>query len=135
MHPKQYIHYSFLGICFIFLFHNTQAQQNLPVGFSQEELQRINDPDFTLPEYVAGGITSPPKSPVRNMAQWEEIQALTITWTSYQSVLREIVRAAEKETTVIISTGSSSDVSSIKSYLTSGNVPLTNVKFNITPIN
>lgn len=134
MQPKYYLK-SLVGIFFILIIHKTDAQQNLPVGFSKEEIQKMNDPDFAWPEYVPAGITHPPSSKVRNMGQWEEIQALTITWTSYQSVLRDIVKAAEKETTVIISTGSQSDVAGIKSYLQAGNVPLTNVKFNITPIN
>src|SRR3954470_11843421 len=113
----------------------TKAQQNLPVGFSAEELKKMNDPAFEAPAYAPMGSTKPPTSPVRNMAQWEEIQAVTITWVDYQSVLRDIVRAAVKETIVIINTGSNSDVTTIKNYLTADNVPLTNVKFNVTPIN
>ena len=111
------------------------AQQSLPVGFSAEELKKMKDGTFEEAPYAPMGSTTPPKSPVRNMAQWEEIQALTITWTDYESVLRDIVRAAVKETTVIINTGSNSSVTSIKNYLTADNVPLTNVKFNVTPIN
>jgi agmatine/peptidylarginine deiminase len=66
------------------------------------------------------------------MGQWEEVQAVTITWVTFQSVLREMVRALEKETIVIISTD---DEASAKSYLTAGGVPLTNVRFNKTAIN
>lgn len=134
MQTKNYMKYSLLGLVSMLVMGNAIAQQNLPVGFSKEELQKINDPTYTFPDYVPQGITNPPSSPVRNMAQWEEIQALTIAWITYPSVLKEIVRAAEKETTVIINC-SSSEVSGIKNTLTSAGIPLTNVKFNTTTIN
>lgn len=84
--------------------------------------------------------TLPPAQPVRNMAQWEEVQALTITWTTYQSVLKEIVRAARLETQVYIVCGSqctgSTDSASVKNYLLqSPAVPLSNVHFVYAPCN
>jgi agmatine deiminase len=115
-----------------------RAQSDLPVGFSFDEMQQMQRSDFTEPVFAPAGITTPPSLPVRNMGQWEEIQALTITWRSYESVLREIVRAARKETVVIITcnttSGSSSykDSTAIKTYLTAGGVPLTNIRFNPT---
>lgn len=136
MQTKNYLKYAFLSALILPVIHTSVfAQQNLPVGFSQEELKRISDPSFREPEYTPVGITTPPTSPVRNMGQWEEIQALTVTWVTFPSVLKEMVRAAVKETTVIISTGSSSEAESIKSTLSSAGIPLTNVRFNITPIN
>lgn len=134
MQTKNNIKYSLLGLVYMLMVGSMNAQQNLPVGFSKEELQKMNDPTYTFPDYVPQGITTPPASPVRNMAQWEEIQALTIAWITYPSVLKEIVRAAEKETTVIINCASS-DVSSIKNTLTSAGIPLTNVKFNASTFN
>lgn len=134
MQTKNYMKYALLGLVYMLMMGRVNAQQNLPVGFSQEELQKINDPTYTFPDYVPQGITTPPSSPVRNMAQWEEIQALTIAWITYPSVLKEIVRAAEKETTVIINCASS-DVSSIKNTLTSAGISLTNVKFNASAFN
>jgi agmatine/peptidylarginine deiminase len=134
MQTKNYMKYALLGLVYMLMMGRVNAQQNLPVGFSQEELQKINDPTYTFPDYVPQGITTPPSSPVRNMAQWEEIQALTIAWITYPSVLKEIVRAAEKETTVIINCASS-EVSSIKNTLTSAGIPLTNVKFNASAFN
>ena len=117
------------------------AQNSLPVGFSADELQDMQRLDFVPPFYAPQGITTPPTLPVRNMAQWEEIQALTITWRDYDAVHREIVRAARKETTVIINcnttTGSTfyEDSTAIKNYLTAGGVPLTNIRFNAKPSN
>ena len=62
-----------------------------------------------MPDYLrqiqnnsVNGITTPPVSPVRASAEWEEIDALMITWTSYTSILKEIVRAAQLETKVLI---------------------------------
>lgn len=116
------------------------AQNDLPKGFSVGELQDMQRMDFEPPTYSPAGITTPPTLPVRNMAQWEEIQALTITWRSYASVLREIVRAARQETTVIINcnttnTSQYNDSTTIKSYLTAGGVPLSNIRFNAKPSN
>lgn len=116
------------------------AQKNLPKGFSPEELQLINSPGYQAPDRSPLGIITPPTSPVRNMAQWEEMQALNVTWMSYSSVLRNIVKAARLEATVIINCSPSSvsgydDSTTIKNYLTAGGVPLSNIRFNATPAN
>lgn len=115
------------------------AQTILPVGFSQDELLNMQRSDYQEPFYLPQGITTPPAGPVRAMAQWEEVQALTITWTSYEEVLREIVRAARLETRVYIICGpdcsGSTDSNSVKSYLTSGGVPLSNVHYIYTSCN
>lgn len=79
-------------------------------------------------------ITSPPPvSSLRSMAEWEEVQALVITWRSYPDVLREIVRYAQVQCPVIIHC---SDSNAVKSNLMSNNVAIgTNVKFIQTPNN
>lgn len=115
------------------------AQNSLPVGFSPEEIQLMQSPDYKAPSYLGSGITTPPPGPLRAMAQWEEAQALTVTWTTYTSVLREIVRAARLETQVYIICGTqcqgSTDSTSVKNYLTSGGVPLSNVHYIYAPCN
>ncbi|MFM7729398.1 MAG: hypothetical protein ACKO7B_22050, partial [Flavobacteriales bacterium] len=46
-----------------------------------------------------GQITSAPNfSNLRAMAEWEEVQALTISWTSFPAILKQIVAAARLET-------------------------------------
>lgn len=60
------------------------------------------------------GISTPPGMPVRTMAEWEEIQALCITWTSYQPILKNIVRHAKEECEVIIVC---SNPASVQTYL------------------
>ncbi|MFM7310394.1 MAG: agmatine deiminase family protein [Flavobacteriales bacterium] len=63
--------------------------------------------------------TSPPTgNELRAMAEWEEVQALTIAWTSFPAILKQIVAAARLETTVIIL---SDDPAGTESYLLSAN--------------
>lgn len=75
---------------------------------------------------------NPPPGPVRTMAEWEEIQALQITWTAQTAILRQIVDYAQEECMVYIIC---SDSNAVKTYLTNGGVPLTNLKFLITSFN
>lgn len=77
-------------------------------------------------------ITTPPAAPVRTIAEWEELQGLTISWTSYNSMLREIVRNAKEETRVYILT---SNPSSTITYLASGGVDTVNVTCLQIPFN
>src|SRR5688500_2851449 len=72
------------------------------------------------------GMTIPPGLPARTAAQWEEVQALVITWTGFPSILAQIVDAAQEECTVIIHC---SDSNTVKSDLIGYSVPLTNVKY------
>ena len=60
-------------------------------------------------------ITSAPNfSNLRAMAEWEELQALTISWTGFPAILKQIVAAARMETQVIIL---SDDVQGTEDYL------------------
>jgi agmatine/peptidylarginine deiminase len=58
--------------------------------------------------------TPPALDNLRTMAEWEEIQALTITWRSYPRILKEIVRSAKEETKVIIFC---SNAATVENYL------------------
>ncbi|PCJ89112.1 MAG: hypothetical protein COA57_02550 [Flavobacteriales bacterium] len=101
------------------------AQQPLPIGFAPGE-------KALMPAYLesrakaVSGITTPPTSPVRTMAEWEESQAIAITWTSYPSILKEIVRYAKLEVLVIIIC---SDSNQVKNYLSSNGIDSQNVSF------
>ncbi len=75
---------------------------------------------------------NPPPGPVRTMAEWEELQAIQITWTAQLPILRQIVDHAQEECLVYIIC---SDSNSVKTYLTSGGVPHTNLRFLITSFN
>ncbi|HBG71937.1 MAG: hypothetical protein A2W93_05140 [Bacteroidetes bacterium GWF2_43_63] len=116
-------------VCFAALLLALNAgAQDLPKGMTEEEKAMM--PFYKFPQ-MRSSITTPPTWTPRAMAEWEEIDVLLITWTSYTSVLRQIVDAAQEECTVLIACNSLDGVDStqVKSYLTSGGVPLTNVKF------
>jgi agmatine deiminase len=81
------------------------------------------------------GFTTPPSSPVRTIGEWEELQGLTITWTSYTTMLREIVRNAKTETRVYIIVGSTTEKNNAIASLASGGVDTVNVTFVIRGYN
>lgn len=75
----------------------------------------------------------PPPAPVRTMAEWEEIQAIAISWTQqYAEILTEIVRHSAPECTVIII---ASNTSSVAGQLQNAGVPLDNVEIINAPYN
>ncbi len=83
-----------------------------------------------MPNYVrnisATGITIPPASKVRSVAEWEEMQAIVISWVNYEAQLTEIVRAAVEECDVYILTDNQSGT---QSYLQNHGVNTTNVHY------
>ncbi len=107
-----------------FIFSSNLIAQDLPNYMTEEE-------QMLMPAYLqsrsAKSITHPPTSPVRAMAEWEEISGLCIRWTSsQQTILRQIIVAAKLETMVYIVC---SDSNSVRSYLTSNGINFTNIKF------
>ncbi len=63
--------------------------------------------------------TAPPDyNNLRTMAEWEEIQALAISWKSYPSLLKQIVAAAKPVVQVVILAANPSEV---ETYLLSNN--------------
>lgn len=67
---------------------------------------------------VAQITTAPDFSNLRAMAEWEEVQALTISWTSFPAILKQIVAAARLETQVVIISDNTQDT---EDYLLSSN--------------
>lgn len=92
--------------------------------FVWAQTPEIEAPSFLVPE--------PPAEPVRTMAEWEEVQAVIITWTDVPDVLTEIVRHAVQECQVIIITETPDFVTA---YLTAANIPLDNVQLLNRPFN
>lgn len=105
--------------------------QSLPHLMTSEESD-------AMPAYLQSRIgnpntlSAPPPTPVRTIAEWEELQGLTITWTSYASILKEIVRYAKQETRVYIIC---SNPTSVISYLASNNIDTVNVTLLTYPYN
>lgn len=118
--------------CIIFSTNSVvHAQQDLPIYMTSDEIMQM--PSYHFPtEEDRSIITSPPTGSVRAAAGWEEIQSLVVCWTSYQTLLRDIVRNARLECEVIIIC---TDSVQVKNYLTAGNVPLSNVKYLVQPYN
>lgn len=118
----------YLPLIVLFILTINITAQDLPKYLTEEEkiIWQTYSPIFN-PENA-----TPPPVPVRTMAEWEELQGLLITWTSQTTILREIVRAAQTECTVYIVC---SDSNSVKSFLSSGGVPLVNLRFFIYPFN
>jgi agmatine/peptidylarginine deiminase len=91
---------------------------------------------------MAQTYTTPPNTPVRTMAEWEELQALVITWNpgnggnTWRDILTEITRAAREECAVIIVCSSQSILTSAQNYLLTKGVDLTSkVQFFVAPNN
>ncbi len=94
---------------------------------TEKEIYNNYQPPFTPTDF-----TNPPPGPVRTMAEWEEVRGIIITWTSYTSILRQIVDHAQEEGLVYIVC---SDSNSVRTSLTNNGIPLTNLKFIITSFN
>ena len=77
-------------------------------------------------------IPSPPPGPIRNMAEWEEVQALVIAWSGQATILKEIVRNGVKECKVFIV---ATDTASVASQLTAAGISLDSVRFVNTAFN
>lgn len=121
----------YLQILFILFIANISFAQNLPNNLLPSEMKAYNDLIYNRPQSFSD-FTNPPYGPVRTMAEWEPQEGLIIAWITYQPILRQIVDYAQDEGFVYIVC---SDSNSVKTYLTSGSVPLVNLKFVIAPFN
>ncbi len=97
--------------------------QDLPNNLTTKEIELLKG---YKPPIFSKGYVNPPLQPVRTMAEWEELDGVLITWTSYTSILRQIVNYVQDECKVYIVC---TDSNTVKSYLTNGGVPLNNLYF------
>ena len=118
-----------LCLIVLLLLNSNLLAQNLPQYMTKSE--KLLMPSY-LQSITSKGFTSPPASPLRAPGEWEEIDALTITWKSYKPVLKEIVKYAQQQCRVIINC---SDSTSVKSYLVNNGVTPTNVEYIETQFN
>lgn len=116
----------FITLCYVFLAAAAGAQVTPPLPHypTAEEAELMQDWRYVPPAELLGQVPMPPPGPVRIMAEWEETEALIITWAGFQPILREIVRAAVAECTVIIVAANPATVSN---YLQNAGVPLDRV--------
>ena len=108
--------------------------QFLPRGLSDGEKQLIAEgwtaPATDLPGAITlGSLDEAPRS----MAEWEELQAIVITWTQYRPILTEIVRHAIEEVEVVIV---NQNEMSVRNYLSARGVdPDSNITYVAAPFN
>lgn len=77
------------------------AQADLPKGMSTQENALLQAGLYSFPTETAG-IATPPPAPVRTMAEWEELQALAVTWVSYKPIMAQLILHAKEECEVIV---------------------------------
>ena len=118
-----------LTFLFAILALKSAMPQNLPHYMTETERKLMQN---YQPPGSAADDTYPPPTQVRTMAEWEEVQGIIVTWTSYTTIIRQIVDYAQDEAIVFIVC---SDSNSVKTFLTSGGVPLTNLNFIQTSFN
>ncbi|HRI58081.1 MAG TPA: agmatine deiminase family protein [Saprospiraceae bacterium] len=113
-----------------------QVEPDLPRYPTADEKKRMKLPAPSSDLTVQSGITNPPSLPVRTMAEWEELQALVITWRSQPVILTEIVRAAREECRVIICCNIQDSITAAQTRLTNAGVDISsNVEFLLVPNN
>ncbi|HNK41519.1 MAG TPA: agmatine deiminase family protein, partial [Flavobacteriales bacterium] len=121
---------------------STFAQRGLPHGLASHEADLIRAYRDSRASDDRGVTTPPPFAP-RTMAEWEEVQTLCVSWISFPSILKQIVRYAKEECQVLIlcSSSGSNSQASISSYLLASNAGgpalanLNNISFLVTPYN
>lgn len=121
----------YLQILFLLFIANISLAQDLPNNLLPSEVKAYNDLIYNRPENFSD-FTNPPYGPVRTMAEWEPQEGLIIAWITYLPILRQIVDYAQDEGLVYIVC---SDSNAVKTYLTSGTVPLVNLRFVVAPFN
>lgn len=119
----------FALIILIINFKSIAQEIGLPNYLSPTEVKELNHYRPPQPK----GITHPPLAPVRNAAEWEESQAVLISWKSgYETFLSEIIKYAREEAMVYIYC---SDSNTVKSYLTSHGISTSNTRYIISSLN
>jgi agmatine/peptidylarginine deiminase len=112
------------------IFISQVSAQNLPHEMTKEEYELM--PAYLLNITDRSSSTTPPSSSIRTMAEWEELQGLLITWTSYPTMLKEIVREAKQQCKVYIVTN---NIANVVSYLATDSIDTSNVVFLTVPFN
>lgn len=85
----------------------TLAQEDpdfLPRYLTVDEIQRASEERYEAPVLERALNTPPSKPNIRAAAQWEEVQAITISWKGYTGILKQIVHASVNECEVVILT-------------------------------
>ncbi len=109
---------TFQILLFLLVSSSLFSQVVLPKGYAEGEKEAMKT-------YIASALTeyrgdpNPPESPVRTVAEWEELEGVVITWASFQNILAQIVGAIQTELNVYIVC---SNAASVRNYLTNQGV-------------
>lgn len=111
-----------------------QEETGLPIWSTPEEIQAIQNGQIETSSVGDRNFTTnaPTGTEVRTPGQWEELQAVIITWTSFPAIHRQLVSAIQEECEVWIVT---QDSTGVKNNILSNGGNLTNVKFVHAPFN
>ncbi|MEO6130373.1 MAG: agmatine deiminase family protein [Saprospiraceae bacterium] len=109
-----------------------KAQNTHPHDITPAEVKGMPEYLKVREQTTGRSIPFSPPAKVRTMAEWEQIQAVTISWTGQATILKEIVRNAVKECKVLIIT---TDSNSVSSQLINAGISLDSVRFILTPFN
>jgi agmatine/peptidylarginine deiminase len=122
-----------LTTLFILFLCSFLAAQDLPNFLSPEE--KLLAPLITFDESSARsveGITLPPAVAVRTAAEWEEMQGYMVTWTSYTSMLRQIIKYGREECRMYVITD---NPATVYSSLLNNGIDTSNVTCITAPFN
>jgi len=113
----------------------SQSTLGWPHAITEAERNHIERVGFA-PLESRGIETPPPYDNIRTAAEWEEVEALTISWTSFPCIQKQIVAGAQNECLVIVF---ADDPSEGEAYLTGnscgGPLTLENVQIVETEYN
>ena len=107
-------------------------EKMLPKGLTPEEKLFLETYQFSAPFSEKDIVTPPVGSEIRTPGQWEEVQAVCITWTSFPSIHRALVEAIQQECEVWIVC---SDSNTVKTNITSNGGSLVNTRYFELPYN
>ncbi len=100
---------------------------HLPYENAASAWERFIEPQQSL------FVPSPPPYPVRHMAEWEELQALCISWNKYPSILTQIALHASKEVKVMVFCNDEDTKVFAENALIDAGATMENIEFSITP--
>jgi agmatine deiminase len=111
----------------------SQEPFTLPKWTTPEEQLLL--PTYTPPDVVKWAMPFPADRsvPFRTMGEWEELQAVVITWTSFQAILANMVRELQQECKVIIVC---TNPTNVQNYLNNQGIdPHFNITYLVAPFN
>ena len=103
-----------LGFIALAFSSHALSQRSWPHALTDQERDHVERIGFE-PHTSRGIETPPPYDNIRSAAEWEEVEALTISWTDFPCIQKQIVAAAKEECTVIIF---ADDENQVTDYLT-----------------